>query len=197
MYTKIDVGKFIDKFALTFEKNKTYSVGYSLTLAQTRNKKLFFCRSIVLYNHEDYFVYDFISEKVLPFIDLKKDSKLINYEPIFECIREQEINNLKKNLNEINIQNLDEDEILQDLHNLPMLKTFPVEREYAIALNGMPYIKIIPYILKSKYLPSLKISNRQIIFNDKDLFNLDEQLYIEKTSKKENEKTKKINLMKK
>lgn len=192
MYTRIDIGKFIDKFALTFEKNKTYNIGYSLTLAQTKNKKLFFCRSIVLYNYEDNLVYDFISEKTLPLIDLKKDDKLINYEPIFECIREQKIDNLRNYLNTINPLYIDEDDILMDLHNLPMLKSFPVDRQYAISVNDIPYIKTIPYILKSQYLPSLKIANKKIVVKDQDIYNLDEQLFEQTTIQRKIEKVKKI-----
>lgn len=188
MYTRIDARKFIDKYELLFKKNKTYEVGYSLTLAQTKNKHLFFCRSIVLYNYEDNLVYDFITEEALPFIDLKKDEKLINYEPVYECIREQELNNLRYYLNDINPLYIDEDDILEDLHNLPMSKTFPIDRQYAISINGIPYIKRIPYIFKSQYLPSLKYSNGKMIIKDKDLYDLDEHLYIKKPIKKNKEK---------
>ena len=192
MKTEINLNKYISMAKYIQQYYKYYDVCYSLLFAKNKSGDYAFYRSMSIYNNDDEFIYDFLCAQNLQFLDLKNDSELFNYEPIYDAIRRQKLFNLRNYINKMNLYDIsvDENNILEDLHNLPIIKPFAVEKVYAISICDLPYLKKIPNIFNDKSIPSLEIQDGIISFDDEDIYNLDNQLLRDGYVKKFEEKIK-------
>lgn len=183
MQTEINLKKYIGMAKFLDENYNELGLYETLIFVHNKNKQYSFYRSFALYDNEKKYLYDILLDQVIPSIDLKNDAELYNFDQLYENIRIQNITNLKNYINRMNLEItiFDDDNIIQDLHKLPLVKPYLVKKAYTLSIYGLPYIKKIPNIFKPKYIRSLEITNGKVKFEDKHIFYLDKNLLKDKT----------------
>jgi hypothetical protein len=183
MQTEINLKKYVEMAKFLDNNYRKLGLYETLVFAQNKNKKYSFYRSFAIYDQEKKYLYDFLIDQIIPSIDLKYDSEIYNFEPLYENIRIQNLTNLKDYINRMNLELIlfNEDHIIEDLHKVPMIKPYLVKKAYTISIYDIPYMKKIPNIFKQKYIKSLDISNDRVTFEDRNIYELDKGLLKNKT----------------
>ena len=182
MQTEINLKKYIQMAKYLDENYKRLGLYETLIFVQNKNYEYSFCRSFGFYDKEKQYLYDFLLEQSIQFIDFKYNADIYNFDKLYECIRTQGLDNLRSYINNMNIVTtiFRDDDILQDLHKLPIVKLFTVKKAYAISIYDIPYIKSIPNIFKPQYIKSLKFTDKYVTFEDKHIYDLDKPLLKDK-----------------
>lgn len=180
LYSSIDLNKTLEIMKSYYSNNKILNVCSSLILAKNTNDTYSFYRSFGIYNEEDNYMYDLLTEKFIQFIDLKNDKKLVNYNMLNGSIKRKKLTNLKKSItSKINKEN-----VLDDLNKVKVLHGSNVKKIYAISINNKPYVLDIYLPIN---LPSAKIISKTLFFKNEDVY----KMYYELNNEKEKIKVKK------